>query len=79
VADPELWTTSQVLDYLRIGRTKLWSLVREGAFPAYRIGDGPSAPLRYRRTDIVGWLERRRVNGSEPGPSAAAPGSDRGR
>ena len=61
--DPELMTTSQVLELLQIGRTKLWELVREAAFPAYRIGEGRNSSLRYRRADVLGWLERNRVNG----------------
>ena len=69
MADPELLTTSQVLALLQIGRTKLWELVREAAFPAYRIGEGRNSSLRYRRADVLGWLERNRVNGSrEAGP-----------
>lgn len=59
--EPEFLTTSQVLELLQIGRTKLWELVRNGAFPAYRIGDGANAPLRYRRHEILRWLEQRRV------------------
>jgi len=66
VADPELLTTSQVLALLQIGRTKLWELVREAAFPAYRIGEGRNSSLRYRRADVLGWLERNRVNGTRP-------------
>ena len=68
MADVELLTTSQVLALLQIGRTKLWELVRGEAFPAYRIGEGRNSSLRYRRTDVLGWLERNRVNGA----SAAA-------
>jgi len=64
VADVELLTTSQVLALLQIGRTKLWELVRGEAFPAYRIGEGRNSSLRYRRTDVLGWLERNRVNGA---------------
>ena len=64
-------TTSQVLGLLQIGRTKLWELVRDGAFPAYRIGEGANAPLRYRRKDVVGWLESRRVGSDEPHQPAA--------
>jgi excisionase family DNA binding protein len=64
VADPELLTTAQVLSLLQIGRTKLWELVREAAFPAYRIGEGRNSSLRYRRADVLGWLERNRVNGA---------------
>jgi predicted DNA-binding transcriptional regulator AlpA len=61
MADDDLLTTAQVLDFLQIGRTKLWGLVRTGAISAFRIGDGPNGSLRYRRGDIVSWLERQRV------------------
>ncbi len=62
--DDDLLTTAQVLDFLQIGRTKLWGLVRTGAISAYRIGDGPNGSLRYRRAEIVSWLESQRVIGS---------------
>jgi excisionase family DNA binding protein len=70
--DVELLTTAQVLDLLQIGRTKLWELVRSGAFPAYRVGTGRSAPLRYRRDEVLRWLEGNRVNGA-PDPREARP------
>ena len=60
----DLLTTAQVLDFLQIGRTKLWGLVRTGAISAFRIGDGPNGSLRYRRADIVEWLESQRVVGT---------------
>jgi predicted DNA-binding transcriptional regulator AlpA len=61
MSDDGLLTTAQVLDFLQIGRTKLWGLVRTGAIAAFRIGDGPNGSLRYRRADIVSWLESHRV------------------
>ena len=61
MSDDDLLTTAQVLDFLQIGRTKLWGLVRSGAISAFRIGDGPNGSLRYRRADIVNWLESQRV------------------
>ena len=61
MSDDDLLTTAQVLDFLQIGRTKLWGLVRTGAISAFRIGDGPNGSLRYRRADIVNWLESQRV------------------
>jgi predicted site-specific integrase-resolvase len=64
VAEAELMTTAQVLEFLQIGRTKLWGLVRSGAIEAYRIGDGPNGSLRYRREEIVNWLEKQRVSNS---------------
>jgi predicted DNA-binding transcriptional regulator AlpA len=62
VAEAELMTTAQVLKFLQIGRTKLWGLVRSEAISAYRIGDGPNGSLRYRRKEIVNWLEEQRVS-----------------
>ena len=64
MSDDDLLTTAQVLDFLQIVRTKLWGLVRTGAISAFRIGDGPNGSLRYRRADIVDWLERQRVVGT---------------
>jgi excisionase family DNA binding protein len=60
-ADMELLTSAQVLEMLQIGRTKLWDLVRRGAFPAYRIGEGRNVPLRFRRSEVLGWLDSQRV------------------
>lgn len=70
MSDIELLTTSQVLSFLQIGRTKLWELVRAGAFPAFRIGDGRNGALRYRRQDIVVWLEDQRVRAGDVAASA---------
>ena len=61
MSNDDLLTTAQVLAFLQIGRTKLWGLVRTGAISAFRIGDGPNGSLRYRRADIVSWLESQRV------------------
>ncbi len=57
----ELLTSAEVQEWLSIGRTKLWELVRAGAFPAYRLGEGRSAPLRYRRSEVLRWLEHNRI------------------
>jgi hypothetical protein len=68
VAKAELMTTVQVLKFLQIGRTKLWSLVRSGAISAYRIGDGPNGNLRYRHEEIMDWLEKQRVSNGRMSP-----------
>ena len=62
MSDEDLMTTAQVLKFLQIGRTKLWGLVRTGAISAYRIGNGSNGSLRYKRAEIVNWLERQRVS-----------------
>jgi hypothetical protein len=51
--------------------------VRAQAFPAYRIGEGRNSSLRYRRNDVLGWLERNRVNGHDASPEAEAPTQQR--
>jgi excisionase family DNA binding protein len=73
VAETEVLTTAQVLSLLQIGRTKLWELVRGGAFPAYRIGAARNGPLRFRRAEVLGWLDRTRVGRPvRPRPEPAA-------
>ena len=64
MSEREVLTTAQVLELLQIGRTKLWELIRDQAFPAYRIGNGRNGSLRFRRADVMHWLERQRVSGS---------------
>ena len=73
MAEAEFLTTPQVLELLQIGRTKLWELVRAEAFPAYRIGEGRNSGLRYRKQDVLAWLECQRV-GSEHEVAAAPSG-----
>jgi len=61
VDDAALLTSAQVLALLQIGRTKLWELVRAGELPAYRIGSGRNGVLRFRRDEVMRWLDRTRV------------------
>ena len=57
----ELLTVKETQAMLKIGRTKLWELTRTHAIPAYRLGKGKSAPLRYKRSELLGWLDRNRL------------------
>jgi excisionase family DNA binding protein len=51
-----LMTTQEVMDYLKVSRTKLWQLVKEEGLPAFKIiGD-----FRYRRSEVDAWLEAQR-------------------
>ncbi len=68
---PSCSPRQQVLELLQIGRTKLWDLVKRGGLPAYRIGDGRNATLRFRRGEVESWIDRNRVPATRPsGPSA---------
>jgi excisionase family DNA binding protein len=57
----EILTTREAQQLLKIGRTKLWELTRKNHLPAYRVGSGNSASLRYKRSELLAWLEQNRV------------------
>ncbi len=57
----EILTPREAASFLRIGRTKLWELTRTGKFPAYRIGNGRTSSLRYKRSELMGWLEKKQL------------------
>ena len=59
---PDLILTSrEAQELLKIGRTKLWDLTRKNAIPAYRVGTGRTSALRYKRSELIAWLDRNRV------------------
>ena len=60
IAD-EILTSREACELLKIGRTKLWELTRDSLVPAYRVGSGKSSGLRFKRVDLLAWLERNRV------------------
>ena len=51
-----LMKTTDVMNYLKISRTKLWQLVKQSGLPAYRIG----GDFRYRKSEVDAWLEAQR-------------------
>ena len=59
--EDEILTSEEARRLLKIGRTKLWELTRKNAIPAYRVGNGRTAGLRYKRSELLEWLERNRI------------------
>jgi len=57
----EILTSVEACRFLKIGRTKLWELTRRSMLPAYRVGSGKTSGLRYKRSELLRWLERNRV------------------
>ena len=57
----EILTAREAQQFLKIGRTKLWDLTRTNEIPAYRVGPGNRSSLRYKRTELMQWLEANRV------------------
>jgi len=61
IAKEEILTSREARELLRIGRTKLWELTREQVIPAYRVGNGKRSSLRYKRSELLAWLDRNRI------------------
>lgn len=61
VRGDEILTSREARDLLKIGRTKLWELTKTNVIPAYRVGDGRTSSLRYKRSELLSWLEGNRL------------------
>ena len=57
----EILTSREAQELLKIGRTKLWELTRKSLIPAYRLGSGKRSGIRYKRSEILAWLDRNRI------------------
>ncbi len=57
----EILTSREARELLKIGRTKLWELTRRSLIPAYRVGDGKTSSLRYKKSELLAWLEHHRI------------------
>ena len=59
--EDEILTSEETRRLLKIGRTKLWDLTKRNMIPAYRVGSGRTSGLRYKRSEILRWLEQNRI------------------
>jgi excisionase family DNA binding protein len=57
----EILTSREAQEFLKIGRTKLWELTKSNELPAYRVGTGRTSSLRYKKSELLAWLEKNRV------------------
>lgn len=60
----EILTSREARSLVKIGRTKLWELTRSGKIPAYRVGEGRTSDLRYKKSELMAWLDANLVNGA---------------
>ena len=59
--EDEILTGREARELLKIGRTKLWELTKKNIIPAYRVGTGKTSSLRYKRSELLEWLEKNRI------------------
>ncbi len=57
----EILTSREAQELLKIGRTKLWELTRRQLVPAYRLGNGKRSGLRYKKSELLAWLDHNRI------------------
>ena len=57
----QILTTKEARELLKIGRTKLWELTHRQVIPAYRVGSGRRSSLRYKRSELLAWLDKNRI------------------
>jgi excisionase family DNA binding protein len=65
--DDEILTAQEARELLKISRSTLWKLTREEQVPAYRVGNGKTSNLRYKKSELLSWLNSNRVNMTETG------------
>ena len=61
VCQDEILTSRVARELLKIGRTKLWQLTRKSVIPAYRLGQGKTSGLRYKRSELLTWLDEHKI------------------
>ena len=59
--EDEILTSEEARRLLKIGRTKLWDLTKRSLIPAYRVGEGRTSGLRYKRSELLSWLDNNRI------------------
>ena len=61
----EILTAQEARELLKISRSTLWKLTRESDIPAYRVGNGKTSNLRYKKSELLSWLDSNRVETKE--------------
>jgi excisionase family DNA binding protein len=61
LTEDEILTSEEARRLLKIGRTKLWDLTKKSRIPAYRVGEGRTSGLRYKRSELLRWLDNNRI------------------
>ena len=67
--EPAIWTVTDVADYLRMSRSKVYRLVKDRELPAARIGK----TLRFRKDLLDNWLSQRTESSMKAAGSSDEP------
>ena len=56
-ADETLMTTSELMAFLNLSRTKIWTMIQNEGLPAFKFG----GDYRFRKSEVMAWMERYRI------------------
>ena len=56
-ADETLMTTSELMKFLNLSRTKIWTMIQNDGLPAFKFG----GDYRFRKSEIMAWMEKYRI------------------
>jgi len=61
--DETLMTTTEVMAFLNLSRTKIWMMIQNDGLPAFKFG----GDYRFRKSEVLKWMEQYRTNtGTSP-------------
>ena len=67
-----LMTSRDVMKYLKVSRTTLWRLTRDGLLTSYRVG----GDMRFKMSDVQNYLERHKSDSGDKASDAPHGDSD---
>jgi len=56
--DETLMTTTELMAFLNLSRTKIWTMIQNDGLPAFKFG----GDYRFRKSEILKWMEQYRTN-----------------
>ena len=56
--DETLMTTSDLMAFLNLSRTKIWTMIHKDGLPAFKFG----GDYRFRKSEILKWMEQYRTD-----------------
>jgi len=51
-------TTAEVMAFLNLSRTKVWTMIHNDGLPAFKFG----GDYRFRKSEVLKWMEQYRTN-----------------
>jgi len=54
----EMWTTKELAQFLKMNESTIRKYVSQGIIPYYKFGEGKKAAVRFKKDEILEWIEK---------------------